>query len=98
MLTLEIRTISLVTILLLLAVFSTAVSITLSILDDLVSQEAVIENFYITGIVSVFLLVVGFLASVAFVRRFTDPVIKMSRASQEVERRKQKHFAHPEKK
>ena len=85
MLTLEIRTISLVTILLLLAVFSTAVSITLSILDDLVSQEAVIENFYIAGIVSVFLLVVGFLASVAFVRRFTDPVIKMSRASQEVE-------------
>ena len=85
-LTLEIRTILLVTTLLLLAVLVTAGTITWSAWDDLVSQEAVIENFYIAGIVSVFLLVAGFLASVAFVRRFTDPLLRISRAAEAVER------------
>jgi HAMP domain-containing protein/uncharacterized membrane protein len=85
-LSLEIRTILLVTILLLLAVLVTAGAITWSTRDDLVSPEAVVENFYISGIVSVFLLVAGFLASVVFVRRFTDPVTRISEAAEAVER------------
>ncbi|MDD5167594.1 MAG: ECF transporter S component [Syntrophales bacterium] len=84
--TLEIRTILLVTVLLLLAILSTAGAITWAIMDDLVSHEALIENFYMAGIVSVVLIVIGFLASVAFVRRFTDPVMHLTRAAEEVEK------------
>jgi len=86
LMTLEIRTIILVTVLLLLAVLSTAGAITFSILDDLVSREAMIENLYVAGIVSVVLLVVGFLASVSFVRKFTDPVTDLIGAAREVEK------------
>lgn len=85
-LTLEIRTILLVTLLLLLAVLMTAGTITWSAWDDQVSQEAVIENFDLAGIVSVLLLISGFLASIVFVRRFTDPLNRISRAVEAVER------------
>jgi uncharacterized membrane protein len=83
--TLEIRTILLVTTLLLLAVLSTAGAITWSIMDDLISREALIKNFYIAGVVSVILIVIGFLASVAFVRKFTDPIMHLTRAAGEIE-------------
>ena len=86
LMTLEIRTILMVTVLLLLAVFTTAGAITWSTVDDLVSREAMIENFYIAGIVCVFLLVIGFLASIVFVRRFTDPVTELAEAAREVEK------------
>lgn len=83
--TLEIRTILLVTTLLLLAVFSTAGAITWATFDVLVSHEAVIESFYITGIASVCLLITGFAASLVFVRKFTDPVNHLAKAAQAIE-------------
>lgn len=85
LITLETRTIVLVTILLLLGVFCTATAITWSVLDELVSQAAVVKTFYIAGIVSVFLLIVGFLVSVAFVRKFTDPLTLLTQAAQKIE-------------
>ncbi len=86
LMTLETRTILLVTTLLLSAVLITAGAITWSILDDIASREAMIENFYIAGIVSLVMLVAGFMASIAFVRKFTDPVTHLTRAAEKVEK------------
>lgn len=83
--TLEMRTILLITALLVAAILSTAGAITWSVWDDLVSHAAMIENFYIAGIVSVGLLVLGFWASIAFVRRITDPLGEIRQAAQAVE-------------
>jgi HAMP domain-containing protein len=85
LMTLETRTILLVTSLLLISVLSTAGAITWSVLDDFASREAMIENFYIAGIVSLLMLVVGFMASIAFVRKFTGPVTHLTRAAEKVE-------------
>ncbi|MBN2438453.1 MAG: HAMP domain-containing protein [Deltaproteobacteria bacterium] len=85
-LTLETRTILLITTLLVLAVISTAGSITWSVWYDLVSTDAMIESFYIAGIVSVLFIVFGFVASIAFVRRITDPVSRLTRAAEDVEK------------
>jgi nitrogen fixation/metabolism regulation signal transduction histidine kinase len=84
-LTLETRTILLITTLLVLAIISTASSITWAVWDDLVSTEATIKSFYISGIVSVFFIVFGFVASIVFVRRITDPVSRLTRAAEDVE-------------
>ena len=86
LITLETRTILFVTMLLSTAVLSTAASITWSVWDDLESGAAMIEAFYIAGIVSVVLLVIGFVASVVFVRRITDPLTELTRAASDVER------------
>jgi uncharacterized membrane protein len=85
-LTLETRTILLITTLLVLAILSTAISITWSVWDDLVSTEAMIDNFYLSGIISVLFIVAGFVASIAFVRRITDPVSCLILAAEEVEK------------
>ncbi len=85
-LTLETRTILLITTLLVLAILSTAISITWSVWDDLVSTEAMIENFYLAGIISVLFIVAGFVASIAFIRRITDPVSRLILAAEEVEK------------
>ncbi len=84
--TFEIRTIVLVTALLLVAVFGTAGAIAWSIKDFLESGEALIRTFYIAGLVSVFLLLAGFLTSILFVRRFTQPLTKINRAAEELEK------------
>lgn len=84
-LTLETRTILLVTALLVAAILATASAIVASVWDDLVSPEAIVENFYIAGIVSVGLLILGFTASLGFVRRITDPLYRLTRAGGEVE-------------
>lgn len=86
LITLETRTIMLITALLIIAVLATAGSITWAVLDDLVSHAAMVENFYIAAIVSVFLLVFGFIVSIFFVRKMTDPLIKITRAAESVEK------------
>lgn len=83
--TLEVRTILLITGFLVTAILSTAITITWSVWDDLVSTSAMIENFYVAGIVSVFLLIFGFIAAVGFVRRITDPLSRFRRAAEAVE-------------
>jgi len=85
LLTLETRTILLVTTLLVTAVLATAGTIIASVWNDLVSREALVTNFYIAGIVSVGLLVLGFVASLTFVRRITDPLGRLTRAAGDVE-------------
>jgi HAMP domain-containing protein len=85
-LTLETRTILLVTTLLVLAILSTASAITWSVWNDLVSPEAMIENFYLAGIVSVLFIIAGFVASIAFIRRITDPLSRLTRAAGDVEK------------
>jgi HAMP domain-containing protein/uncharacterized membrane protein len=85
-LTLETRTILLITTLLVLAILSTSFSITWSVWDDIVSPEAMIENFYLAGIVSVLFIIAGFIASLVFVRRITDPLSCLTRAAEDVEK------------
>ncbi len=85
LITLETRTILLITALLVVAVLSTAGAITWSVWDDLSSPAATIENFYIAGIVSVILLVLGFIAALGFVRKITDPIGELTRAAEAVE-------------
>jgi uncharacterized membrane protein/HAMP domain-containing protein len=84
-LTLETRTILLITTLLVLAILSTAISITWAVWDDLVSMEAMISSFYLSGIVSVLFIVSGFIASIALIRRITDPVSRLTQAAEDVE-------------
>ena len=85
LITLETRTILLITTLLVVAILSTAGAITWSVWDDLISPAAMIENFYIAGIVSVILLVTGFIASIGFVRKIVDPVGELIKAAEAVE-------------
>jgi HAMP domain-containing protein/uncharacterized membrane protein len=84
-LTLETRTILMVTFLLVAAVLCTSFSITWSVWDDLVSPQAMIENFYLAGVLSVLFIVAGFVASIVFVRRITDPLSRLARAAHRVE-------------
>ncbi len=84
-LTLETRTILMITGLLIMAILATAGAITWSVIDDLVSHEAMVENFYVAAIVSVFLLVIGFAAAIIFVRKVTDPLAHLTRAAESVE-------------
>jgi uncharacterized membrane protein len=85
-LTLETRTILLITTLLVLAILSTASCITWSVWDDLVSPEAMIKNFYLAGIVSVLFIITGFITSITFIKRITDPVSHLTRAAEDVEK------------
>lgn len=85
LITLETRTILLVTTLLVTAILSTASAIIWSVWDDLTSPDAMTKNFYIAGIVSVLLVLLGFIASLAFVRRIIDPVSDLTKAAEKVE-------------
>ena len=84
-LTLETRTILMITGLLLVSILATAGSITWAVLDDLVSHGAMVENFYIAAVVSVLLLVAGFIAAIVFVRKVTDPLADLACAVQAME-------------
>lgn len=85
-LTLETRTILMITGLLIASILATAGSITWAVLDDLVSHGAMVQNFYIAAIVSVGLLVIGFVAAVVFVRKMTAPLAALGRAAEAVEK------------
>ncbi|MEE9913450.1 MAG: ECF transporter S component [Deltaproteobacteria bacterium] len=85
LMTLETRTILMITTLLIIAILATAGAITWAVLDDLVSREAMVENFYIAGIISVLLLVAGFIVSIIFIRKVTDPLTHLTRAAAAVE-------------
>jgi len=84
--TVETRTIMMVTLLLVLTVLSTAMSITWSVWDDLISRESMVKAFYFAGIVSLFLLVLGLLVSIILSKRVTDPVLKLTEAAGSVEK------------
>jgi len=86
LMTLETRTILMITTLLIIAVGATAGAITWAVLDDLVSHAKRVENFYIAAIVSVLLLVMGFIVSIVFVRKMTDPLTRITRAAESVEK------------
>jgi len=83
--TLETRTILMITALLIVSVLATAGSITWAVLDDLISHAAMVRNFYIAAVVSVVLLVIGFIAAIIFVRKLTDPLAHLTRAATSVE-------------
>lgn len=85
-LTLETRTILMITALLIVSILATAGSILWAVLDDLVSHDAMVENFYTAAIVSVALLILGFIASIVFVRKITDPLADLARAAESVEK------------
>lgn len=85
-LTLETRTILMITALLIIAILATAGSIIWAVFDDLVSHEAMVNNFYIAAIVSVLLLVIGFIASLVFVRKVTDPLAHLTGAATSIEK------------
>jgi HAMP domain-containing protein len=84
-LTLETRTILMITGLLIISILATAGAITWAVLDDLVSHGAMVENFYVAAIISVGLLVIGFVASIVFVRKVTDPLTALIHAAELVE-------------
>ncbi len=84
--TLETRTILIITALLVLAVLATSFTITWNVWDDLKSKSAMINAFYTAGIVSVVLFICGFSASIFFVRQITLPIVKLTRAAESVER------------
>ncbi len=84
--TLEIRTILMVSFLLVAAILSTSMAITWSVWDILISKAAMIDTFYFAGILSVVLLSAGFTAAVFFVRRITLPIKGLTRTAQSVEK------------
>lgn len=87
--TLETRTMLAVTYLLVLAVLGTAFAVTWALysdqIGDLTSKDAMVRAVYFSGIVSVIILVIGFLVSVFLAKRVTEPVIKISKATEKVE-------------
>jgi energy-coupling factor transport system substrate-specific component len=84
--TVETRTMLIITSLLILAVLSTSVTITWSVWDDLISKESMVKSFYFAGIVSLFVLVVGMTVSVFLARRITKPVVQLTKAASSVEK------------
>jgi len=84
--TLETRTMLMITSLLMLAVLSTSITITWSVWDDLISRESMVRSFYFAGIVSVIILVLGLTASALLARRVTKPVVQLTKAAASVEK------------
>jgi energy-coupling factor transport system substrate-specific component len=84
--TVETRTMLIITSLLILAVLSTSVTITWSVWDDLISKESMVKSFYFAGIVSLLVLVVGMTVSVFLARRITKPVVQLTEAASSVEK------------
>ncbi len=84
--TIETRTMLMITSLLVLAVLSTSIMITLSVWDDLVSRESMVRSFYFAGFVSIFVLVLGMVASIFLARRVTGPVVQITQAAASVEK------------
>lgn len=84
--TLETRTMLMITSLLVLAVLSTSITITWSIWDDLISRESIVRSFYFAGIVSVIILTLGLAVSALLALRFTKPVVQLTKAATSVEK------------
>ena len=83
--TIEIRTILMITGLLVMAVFVTCIPIIWSVWDNLITQEATGFTFYFAGIISLIVITIGFCVSIWLSRRITDPVVKLTRAVEGVE-------------
>ena len=83
--TVEIRTILMITGLLVVAVFVTCIPIIWSVWDDLITQQGTAFTFYFAGMISVLVIGTGFCVSIWLSRRITDPVVKLTRAVEAVE-------------
>ncbi|MBP7231112.1 MAG: ECF transporter S component [Syntrophaceae bacterium] len=83
--TIETRTIFLVTALLVTAILATSITITWAMYDNLTSYDAIVEAVYFSGMVSVILVIAGFGSSIYFVKRITDPVTLLTQAAESVE-------------
>lgn len=56
-----------------------------SIWSDLTSHAASVQAFYSAGIVTVLVVIIGFLISVFLAHRITDPLTSLSRAARQIE-------------
>jgi uncharacterized membrane protein/HAMP domain-containing protein len=83
--TIEIRTILMITGLLVVAVFVTCVPIIWSVWDDLITKQGTAFTFYFAGMISLLVIATGFCVSIWLSRRITDPVVKLTRAVEAVE-------------
>ncbi|MBW2560083.1 MAG: ECF transporter S component [Deltaproteobacteria bacterium] len=62
-----------------------ATAVTWTVWNDLTSQAASVRAFYSAGIVTVLVVMVGFLISVFLARRITDPLTSLSEAARQIE-------------
>ncbi len=63
----------------------TAIAITWTVWGDLTSRAASVKAFYSAGIVTVLVVIIGFIISVFLTYRITDPLSSLSRAAQRIE-------------
>lgn len=84
--TVETRTIMIITALLVFTVLITSLSLTWSVWRELDSREAMIRVFYCAGIIAVLTIILGLFASVFLARRITEPMIRLTKAADSVEK------------
>ena len=84
LITVETRTIMIITALLVFTVLITSLSLTWSVWRELDSKEAMIRVFYCAGIIAVLAIILGLFASVFLARRITEPIIRLTKAADSV--------------
>lgn len=62
-----------------------ATAVTWTVWNDLTSQAASVQAFYSAGIVTVLVVIIGFLISVFLAHRITDPLANLGQAARQVE-------------
>jgi len=91
--TVETRTTLVLSWLLVFIVALTAFGITWSIWNDLTSQAASVKAFYSAGVITVLVVILGFVISTFLTYRITEPIRELSRAAGQIEQGK---YALPE--
>jgi len=62
-----------------------ATAVTWTVWNDLASQDASVRAFYSAGIVTVLVVIIGFIISVFLAHRITDPLVSLSQAARQIE-------------
>jgi len=62
-----------------------ATAVTWTVWSDLTSQDASVRAFYSAGIVTVLVVIIGFLISVFLAHRITDPLASLGQAARQIE-------------
>jgi len=62
-----------------------ATAVTWTVWDDLTSKTASVQAFYSASIVTVLVVIIGFLISVFLAHRITDPLASLSQAARQIE-------------
>ena len=62
-----------------------ATAVTWTVWNDLTSQAASVQAFYSAGIVTVLVVIIGFLISVFLAHRITDPLANLGQAARQIE-------------